>query len=494
MKKYLLEIIVFVCGAVLMIIEMVGSRILSPYLGTSIFIWTSLIGVILGCLSLGYWQGGRLADQKPEWKSLSIIILLSAIAVGFMVVVKDGTLSWIASFSNIRLSSVVASAILFGPVSFLLGMVSPFAARLKMQDIGHSGATVGRLYAISTVGSIAGTFLAGFFLISWLGSQRILILMGIILGLTSILAATKDSLKTKLLVIFLLSVNFLSLNAAQQKLHRQYGIIDTDTDYSRVLITPGTDKNTNRPILKLIMNPREIQSAMFTDKDDDLVFDYTKYYRLGEHFFPNFQSALMIGGGMYSYPKDFLKNYQTSTLDVVEIDPGLTNLAKKYFNFPNDPRLVIYHEDGRTFLNKTTNKYDVIYGDAFRSFYAVPYNLTTKEAAQKIYSALNNNGVFLMNIISAIEGPRGKFLRAEFATYKKVFPQVYLLTVTTANATQVQNIMLIAIKSDRSPAWTSEKKDLHEYLGHLWTKAITADQPVLTDDFAPVDQYIMRLI
>ncbi|MDO8499058.1 MAG: fused MFS/spermidine synthase [bacterium] len=495
MKKYLLEIIVFICGAVLMVIELVGSRILAPYLGTSIFIWTSLIGVILGSLSLGYWQGGRLADKKPDWKHFSIIILLSAIAVGLTVAIKDGVLAEVQALKDLRLGSVIASIILFAPTSFLLGMVSPYAARLKMQDVGHSGATVGNLYAISTVGSIFGTFLTGFFLIAWLGSVRLLILMGIILALTSLLALPTDNRKTKLLVTFLLLINLLTTNYANAKIERLYGVIDMDTAYNRVIIAPGTDRATERPTLNLIMNPRETQSAMFTDKkDNDLVFDYTKYYRLGEHFNPNFKTALMLGGGMYSFPKDFLTRYPSSTLDVVEIDPELTALAKKYFNLKDDPRLRVYHEDGRMVLNKTNKKYDLVYGDAFRSFYAVPYHLTTKEAASKIYNALNDKGVLLMNIISTITGDRGKFLRAELATYQSIFPQVYLLPVHSDNPTDIQNIMLVAIKSDQLPIWTNADKNLNKYLGHLWTKPVATDVPILTDDYAPVDQYIMKLI
>lgn len=494
MKKYLLEIIVFICGAVVMVLELVGSRVLAPYLGTSIFVWTSLIGIILGSLSIGYWWGGKVADKKPDIKSFSLIILLAGIAIGFVVLSKDGVLGWAEGLRDIRLGAVAAAAILFAPASILLGMVSPYAVKLKIHELGTSGATVGRLYAISTIGSIFGTFLTGFFLISWLGNTKILIFLAIILILTSILACWKDNLKTKFFLILLLLFCLFTNNLLNKELEKKYGFVDIDTAYGRFIISRGVDPYTKRPTLNLINNRRETQSAMFSDKDDDLVFEYTKFYRLGEHFFPNFKTAALIGGGAYSFPKNFLTKYQSSTLDVIEIDPALTALAKKYFNLKDDPRLNIIHEDGRVFLNKNTKKYDVVYGDAFRSFYAVPQHLTTVESVKNIFNSLNDGGVVLLNIISAIEGERGEFLRAEYATYRKIFPQVYIFPVTSREGEYIQNIVLVALKSSESPDWQSKNSELDGYLKKLWTKKIPADMPVLTDDFAPVDQYIMKLM
>ena len=175
MNKFLLEFVVFVCGVVVMIFEIVGSRILGPYLGTSIFVWTSLIGIILGSLSLGYWLGGIIADKKPSYVLLSWIILLAALFIGLTITGKDIVLRNLpVLFGGIRTQSIIASLCLFAPTSILLGMVTPYAVKLKIKDIKTSGKTVGNLYAISTIGSIIGTFLAGFFLIPSFGSTNIL--------------------------------------------------------------------------------------------------------------------------------------------------------------------------------------------------------------------------------------------------------------------------------------------------------------------------------
>jgi len=495
MQKYILEIIVFICGAAVMILELVGSRIMAPYLGTSIVVWTSLIGIILGFLSLGYWYGGKVADQGPSYKMFSIVIFSGAVFIGLIVFAQSMVLNFIHNgIANIYLGTIIATLILFAIPSALLGMVSPYAVRLKMKDVASSGRTVGNLYAVSTIGSIAGTFATGFLLIPFFGSTKIIFFLSIGLILTSILAYGKNLLKTKISVILFLFLCFF-ISSSSNKLNAKQGLIDVDTQYSRVWIYKSIDQKTQRPILNLTTNPLGKQSGMFLDIDDDLVFDYTKYYRLAKHFQPNIKHSLMIGGAAYSYPKDYLKKYSDAKIDVVEIDPKLTKLAKKYFNLQNNLRLTIYHEDGRIFLNKTKNKYDVIFMDAFTSHLSIPYQLTTREAAQKMHDALNQDGVVLVNIISAIEGVKGKFLRAELATYKSVFPQVYLIPVrNNDDGLKVQNIMLVALKSDVKPSFVSDNEELNSYLQHLWTKEIDLDVPILTDDYAPVDYYTMKMM
>ena len=146
-------------------------------------------------------------------------------------------------------------------------------------------------------------------------------------------------------------------------------------------------------------------------------------------------------------------------------------------------------------MNKTKEKYDVIYGDAFTSHYSLPYQLTTKEAIQEEYNVLNDNGLVVLNIISALEGGKSDFLKAEYITYKNIFPQVYLFPVTRPdNGGQVQNVILVALRSEKSPSFTDVDSTLNEYLGHLWQKPIETNLPILTDDFAPVDYYINKTI
>jgi spermidine synthase len=180
---------------------------------------------------------------------------------------------------------------------------------------------------------------------------------------------------------------------------------------------------------------------------------------------------------------------------VVEIDPELTQMARDHFRLEDNPRMRIFHEDARTYLNKSTEKYDVIYGDAYKSLYTIPWHLTTKEAAEKTYSMLNENGCVLLNIISSLQGNSSLFLQAELATYRSVFPQVFVFAVMDpANPAIVQSTLLIALKSTIKPVWESGDAQLAEYLRHEVTDQVAVNLPVLTDEFAPVDYYTNKAI
>lgn len=182
MKKFTLEIIVFICGAVVMAYEIIGSRMLGPYVGTSMFVWTSIIGVILLSLSVGYMWGGRIADQKPRADVLSMYIFIAGLFIILSTFIKDFILEFLLNtISNVKVVSIIASVMLFTIPSVLLGMVSPFAARIKMKTVEKSGSTVGNLYAVSTVGSIIGVFLAGFYFIPNFKITNILLLFAIVL-------------------------------------------------------------------------------------------------------------------------------------------------------------------------------------------------------------------------------------------------------------------------------------------------------------------------
>lgn len=494
MNKYILEIVTFVCGAVVMIFELVGSRILGPYFGTSIFVWTSLIGIILGSLSIGYYFGGKIADKNPNFKCLSFVIFSAIIFMGITFFIKDFLLINLQIIlKDVRVSSIIASFILFAPVSVLLGMVSPYVVKLKIENLNNSGSTVGNLYAISTAGSVVGTFLSGFYLIPRFGTNKMLIILLITLIIVLLMLILKKNTKIKLSIFIIIILSWFVIDKSNCLSFEKNGFIDIDTAYNRIWIYDRVDLATNKPIKTMGIN-NENHSSMFLD-NDELVNEYTKYYHLAKHFNPNFQKTLMFGGAGYSFPKDFLVKYLDTSIDVIEIDPKVTELAKKYFRLKDNSRLNIYHEDARVYLNQTQKKYDVIFGDAFGSRYSLPYQLTTREAVQKEYDILNDEGIVILNIISAIEGEKGEFLRAEYATYKSIFSQVYLFPVMKPeNGGMVQNIILVALKSDKEPIFSSVDLELDQYLKHLWKGNINTDIPILTDDFAPVDYYINKVL
>lgn len=494
-RFYILEIIVFIAGAAVMILELTGTRIAAPYFGTSIFVWTSLIGVILGSLSIGYWWGGKMADREANFRTFSSILAGGAMFIALASFLSPSALMFMREAApDIRIGSVLAATLLFAPASVLLGMVSPYAARLKMKDVEHSGSTVGNLYAISTVGSIAGTFLAGFFLIPLLGSTKILFFTSALLMGASFLGYSKGISAVKI-GIFLYLIFLIFAFDKVRLFFSDKGLIDVDTAYNRVFIFDSIEPVSQRPIRVMSTYFPQWESAMFLDKDDDLVVEYLKFFRLAVHFKPGLGSALLIGGAGFSYPKDFLKKNPDASMDVVEIDAGLTELAKQYFGFEENPRLYIYHEDGRTFLNRGGRKYDAILIDAFKAIQSVPYQLTTEEAVKKMHEMLADDGVLLINIISSIEGVKGKFFRAEYWTIRSVFSNVYVIPVTDVDdGNAVQNLLLVALKNKKEPLFKSENPEFNGYLSQLWKKEILRDMPLLTDDFAPVDNYVLAAL
>ncbi len=490
-RDFLLETVVFVSGALVMIYEIVGSRILAPYIGTSTYVWTSLIGVILASLSLGYWAGGKMADRQPELKYLSGVIFLAAAFLSVTILLHELILTMLAvSTLGLEIKSILAALLLFAPASVLFGFVTPYAIRLKMLSIENAGKTVGRLYALSTVGSILGTFTAGFFLLPFVGSLRTLYLITGSLILLSILLAPFKMTTTNLFVV-LIFISAIGANELYRyELFQTDGLRDIDTEYSRIRVFRATDKKTSKPITALSIDPLSTQSAIFADSDD-LVFDYTKYYHLIRHFKPDFKQALMIGGAGYSFPKDYLRQYPEATLDVVEIDPEMTRIARDYFRLRENPRLKIIHEDGRVFLNNSAaEKYDAVLLDAYGSLYSIPFQLTTVEAARRVKNTLKPDGVVVLNTISASEGDGSLFLQAEYKTLASVFPIIYMFKVKPEQlTTKPQNFIVVACKSVcPSPAKGGDQQ-INNLLQNYYQKPLDLTAPILTDDLAPVEYY-----
>lgn len=486
LRHYLLDLVVFVTGAIVMILELTGSRILAPYIGTSLPVWTSIIGVVLGSLSLGYFIGGKLADSKPSFSMLSLILLSSTGLIAVIPFLNSVLMTPIINNStDIRSAAVISALVLFTLPSITLGMVSPYAIRLKLENISSSGRTAGTLYALSTIGSIVGTFMTGFYLLGAFKTTTIIFLIAGIIFVLSILVSLKQRGEKYRLVVFLGA--FLTLIHLQSTLFKNPPEVKAyETPYNSVRILDYQTLQGEKIREMLVGNVH--MSAMFLESDE-LVYDYTKYYRLVDHFTPDVKNALMIGGAGYSYPKDFVQKHPDATLDVVEIDPELTRLAQEYFDLKPSSNLRIYHEDARTFLNKNKIKYDAIFNDAFGS-YAIPFQLTTKEAVQKMSDSLAEDGVIITNIVSAVEGDQGKFLRAEYKTYKSIFPYVYIFPVSQPESLiSTQNIMLIALK--REPDFKTDNPEFKEYLSHRITRKITEDMSILTDEYAPVEIYEM---
>lgn len=489
-----LEIAVFTCGALVMTYEIIGSRILSPHIGTSTYVWTSLIGIILAALSLGYYLGGKMADRNPDVKILASAVFFAGGAVGLTILIKDVVLNGIAHMNApLELRSIIAAIILFAPASVLLGFVTPYAVKLKMHEVADAGKTVGRLYALSTIGSIAGTFAAGFLFIPFLGSNRTLYLVAILLIAVSLMLVPMifKAAQISAVLVVVLGIAASEIMSAQNR--RTSNLYDIDTEYSRILVYDFRYGKDQSPARAMATDPFTVQSVMYLDREDQAA-EYIKYYHLVRHFKPDFQNSLIIGGAGYSFPKDYLKKYPGKQIDVVEIDPMVTQIARDHFKLQDHPDMRILHEDGRIFLNNAPDKkYDAVFLDAFSSLFSIPFQLTTVEAVRQIDRVLKDDGVVIFNIVNAVSGPSSRFLQAEINTYKQVFPQVKVFRVQNDRGDDlVQNLIIIASKKQGALQFTSPDPELAAPLKNVIADAriaVSDKYPALTDDLAPVEFY-----
>ena len=412
MKKYRFEIILFVVNAAYMILELVASRVLAPFFGTSNLVWTSVIGIILLSSSIGNYIGGIIADKKNVSSKFKAILLFSFLTIIVIPFVQVKILTAISTiFSDIKVGAILATVLLFFIPSLLVGVLSPIILKLKLDSIDSAGKTSGKISAISTIGGIVGTFFGGFYLIPNFGSIHILFVLALSFIYLIPLVDFKLTFKSAGAIVLTTVVCLIIMNYNMDMneitgVQVKNDIIDSgsvsyDTQYGRVLIYNAMRGEDEVRVLNIDSG---FESATFINKEkrNELVFEYTKYYDLMFKANIDIKDTLMIGGAGYNYPKYFISHYQDKTMDVVEIDGEITEIAKEYFylndlireyKIEENKRLGLITDDGRVYLNQNTKKYDAILNDAFAGN-SPAKTLTTKEAAERIKASLNTNGVY----------------------------------------------------------------------------------------------------
>ena len=494
MKKYKYEIIIFLLGAIYMILELVCSRVLAPYFGTSNLVWTSVIGVILLSSSVGNYIGGFIADKNASKKNIQLILGATGIFILAIALIQKFVLTNIADWlSDIRIGAIISTILLFFIPSMLIGFLSPIVIKIRMNDLSKVGKTSGILYSVNTLGSIVGTFLGGFVLIPLLGSIEILYILSICIFLIIIYVDFKDK-ESLIFAIIMIAINIslfgyliYSNNINKQLVldENSTAVADFDTEYGRVNIQNGELSGEK---VRFLLIDKGNESATFLDEDlrNELVFEYTKFYDLMFDSNIEIKDTLMIGGAGYSYPKYYISHYEDKNMDVVEVDDRITEIAKEYFflddlyedyDLYNNHRLNLITADGRSYLNSNTKKYDAILNDAFAGDTPAE-TLTTVEATQRVKDSLNEGGVYLSNIISSLDGDNSKFLKAEVATLKTVFNNVYIVPCFfTDDLYTVQNIMVVATDDTLQ-------------LDNIVDLNLDDSTIILTDNYSPIDSLI----
>ncbi|WP_254822347.1 spermidine synthase [Haloglomus halophilum] len=487
---------VFVSGVASMGLEILSGRIIAPQYGSSIYTWGTIIGVFLAALSLGYHRGGQRAAEHASTDRMAWALMATAGYVAAIIFAGDLMLAAVAGLPlPARFASLPAVTLLFGPPTYLLGYISPYAAELAEAD--GVGQASGHVYAVGTVGSILGAFGTTFLLIPTLSVEYIGLVFGILLVGTAVYLSypplsgmTARSLAVAVLLVLAATSGSFGFAVEGRVLY------ETQTPYQELEVTQINDTRT------LYLDDQQ-HSAMDVDRPTRHVFEYTRYFHLPYLLADDpddIDRVLFIGGGGFTGPKRFVEEYD-ATVDVVEIDPEVIDVAKEYFAVEESDQLNIYQGDGRRYLRETNRTYDLIVLDAYKKD-KVPFQLTTVEFFELAESQLSADGMLYANVISAESGPASKFYRAEYRTMSEVFPQVY--TFPTVGGSIVQNIQLVATRNDTRVSEAAlrareERRDIgidlsFEVRNLREEPPPTDDVPVLRDDRAPVDSLLDPMV
>jgi spermidine synthase len=485
-----LQLTVFICGAVFLALEIVGSRVLAPYFGSSIFVWGSLISIFLAGLTIGYYVGGFVADRRPRLSTMAVLILIAGVLVVILPVVAPPVNRAVAGVDfGPRLNPLLATLCLFFLPSIFMGTVSPYAIKLAASSLATIGNTAGLIYAISTAGSIVGALLTAFYLIQLIGVRSILYSLGMtLMGLALLLIvfdrAAKGRLGKQAMAWGIVGIVCSTLPA----LAAINILYEKDSLYHHIIVTEGDGIRTLR-------FDRLRQSAMDLNDPDRMVFHYTQYLHLAMAFHDNPQRALFIGLGGGSAPRRFHRDYGALLIDVAELDPEVISVAKRYFMFQESDRMKVQAVDGRIFLQKTPHRYDMIFLDAYYAD-AIPFHLATREFLKELKAKLTPTGIVVSNIIGSVHGADSKLLRSILKTLETEFTQSYVFPVE-----EIANIIVISTQGTerlgkqeviRRSRQLEDARQVHfpiERFAHTYVleRIPLHDVPVLTDDYAPVD-------
>ena len=493
--RYFLFILVFVSGMTSLALEMCASRLLAAYFGTSLFIWASVIGLILVYLTAGYFIGGRLADRYPSVQVLCTITAMAALAISVLPFISQSILTWsITGLSQVSVSiffsSLLGTILLFALPVTLLGLVSPFAIRLVTKDIGKSGSTSGSLYAISTLGSILGAFLPILWLIPTFGVRRTMLILGVLLFAASLWGLRLRWRPAFSLVLIALVFPLGPLKDIPNLIYEQESL------YNYIQVTQLPDGSRD-----LILNEGQaIHSIYYPDPKSILTGWYWDYFLAAPYFNAGFTPQKLhrvgiIGLAAGTIAHQFTSVYGPVPIDGVEIDPAIVDVGRKYFAM-NESNLHVHVQDGRTYIETTQAKYDVVAIDAFQQPY-IPFQLTTREFFTTIRSHLSSTGVVALNTAHTTHDYR--LVQAFINTMSQVFPSVYVFNVPGTFNTEIMatvqptSITTFRANLARFPS-TSTMGQVASEVSPVVTQGHSDRGLIFTDDRAPIEQITDQLL
>jgi spermidine synthase len=481
--------VTFLCSGAVLVLEIVGLRLIAPYVGVTLQTSTAIIGFALAAIALGAWTGGATADRTDPRRLLApLMVAGGALVVAVLPLVRfTGSLLSGADAGGVLLLAAVAVVV---PAA-LLSAVPPMVVKLQLASLDETGSVVGRLSGIGTLGGIAATFVTGFLLIAILPSSVILVgtgavtvVAGIVVGvlLRRRTAGSAGRVPAGLLVLALAGVGLAAVAPTP---------CEEETAYhcARVVADPARDSG------RVLMLDTLRHSYVDLEDPTHLEFEYVRAIAaVTDVMAPSGQalSALHVGGGGLTVPR-YLAEVRPGTESlVIEVDPGVVAIDRSQLALETSDQLRVRVADGRVALAEEQPALrHLVVGDAFGGL-SVPWQLTTREALELVDAALTDDGVYAVNLI---DHPPLGFVRAELATVRDVFPHVLLLARAPVLAGEDGgNLVAVASRSELPAADIERALADHGLAWHLAEGAaldeFIDDADVLTDDFAPVDQLL----
>ncbi|HUN24435.1 MAG TPA: fused MFS/spermidine synthase [Anaerolineales bacterium] len=494
---------VFSAGFTTLGIELAAARLLGNVYGTSNLVWAGIIGLILLYLTVGYFLGGRWADRSPHWQTFYTIMAWGAFSVGLIPIIARPILLFaakgvLAFNAPVAGGAFLATLILFIVPITLLGCVSPFAVRLLIQDVGSAGQVAGRTYAISTLGSLIGTFLPVMVLIPWLGTRLTYLSLAIYLFGVAWVGLFQHNRRRAIWLVGLLAILLgLVWVGAQGAIKPTRGLIyETESEYNLIQVA---EVNETRYLLlnegqglHSVYSPHQLGTQGGT-------WDYfltAPFFNMPPYAPSQVQSLAVVGLAAGTIPKQYSAVFGPIPMDGIEIDSEIVRVGQEYFAM-NEPNLHVIIGDARWELPLLEKQYSVVGIDAYRLPY-IPWQLTTVEFFQDVQAKLLPDGVLVINV-GRTETDRS-LIAAMYTTLREVFPSVYIMDVpysfnsilvATVQPTQAQNLAanLALLPSDAHPLLREALA-----LGVQTLQPAPAPSIVFTDDYAPVEQMTNAIV
>jgi spermidine synthase len=477
--------LVFLAGIGSMAVEICASRLLAPYYGSSTIVWANIIGLVLASLSLGYWLGGRLADHRPSSRVLGGVVLAAAVLIAVIPFAArpflDVTMRGLDAISaGAVVGSLLASLILFVPPVLLLGMVTPFAIRLAVPRVEDAGRVAGRVFALSTVGSLLGTFLPALLLIPLIGTQRTMIAAAVVVALAAAFLLGSRWLLAGVVLAALLLIPPGVVKAIP-------GLIaERESRYQFIQVAGSANAHYLYLNEGVAVHSTWYRHSVLTGGEWDMFL--TLPALIGQ--VPRRMAMLGNAGGTTARAYGAL--FPTTRYDGVEIDPAVSDFARRYFGLGDSKRFTLVSADARPYLTSTGRRYDVIGVDAYRQPY-VPFYLATREFFRLARERLASDGVLALNVTTLPGDDR--LARAIAGTLAWEFPQVLTWRALEFNTLVVglSHPLPLATVRSRLRAAQGPVRPLDRLFAAHFRVARRMEDP-WTDDRAPVEWLTDRMI